>query len=460
MLFTLAQLREITGGQLRLGGMAPRHGETTHVGPVVIDSRRAQAEMTFWALRGPRFDGSCFAEDALVRGASGVVTERDVEPWAGRWSLRVGDGLQALWSLARWHRRQFTGNVVGVTGSVGKTTARLMIDTVLQSKFSGTTSPQNYNNHIGVPLSLLRLEQEHRYAALELGASAKGEIAKLAEICQPQIGVITRIGEAHLGSFGTQRDLAEAKAELLIALPCNGVAVLNGDDPWQRQLAARTSARIVWTGRSADCDLAAVDVHSAGGSLQFRVDAQRYSVPVWGRHHLSSALAAIAVGLEFGMTPVEIAAALADFQPPVMRCRVSDVGESKLIDDSYNASPSAMSSALSLLREVDVPGERIVVCGDMKDLGAQSRQWHRRLGEEVVTGCGADHLFACGDHADDVVLAAREAGMPAARATACREVEHIIPLVQRTMRRGSAVLVKGSRAMGMERVAEVIRKAA
>ncbi len=415
MLFTLRQLREITAGQLRLGAMPPRHGETTHVGPVVTDSRRVQAEMTFWALRGPRFDGSCFAEDAMVRGASGVVTQRDVEPWAGRWSLRVADGSRALWALARWHRREFTGSVVGITGSVGKTTTRLMIDAVLGSKFSGVASPHNYNNHIGVPLSLLRLEREQRYAALELGASAKGEIARLAELCQPQIGVITRIGEAHLGTFGTQRDLAEAKAELLPALPRDGVAVLNGDDPWLRQLAVRSACRVLWVGRTAACDLSAVEVHSAGGLLQFRVDSQRYTVPVWGRHHLTSALAAIAVGLEFGLAPAEIAAALADFQPPSMRCQVTDVAGGKLIDDSYNSSPSAMRAALQLLREVEVPGERVVVCGDMKDLGPSSQQWHRRLGDDVVTRCGADRLFACGDHADDVAAGgprSRHAGSP------------------------------------------------
>ncbi|HZZ26521.1 MAG TPA: UDP-N-acetylmuramoyl-tripeptide--D-alanyl-D-alanine ligase [Pirellulales bacterium] len=458
MVLTLAQLREITGGQLRLAAMPPRHGETTHVGPIVTDSRRIQAEMVFWGLTGPRFDGSCFAEDALVRGASGVVVAgRNVEPWAGRWSLRVEDGLKALQSLAAWQRRQFVGKVVAVTGSVGKTTTRLMIDTVLQSKFSGTTSPHNYNNNIGVPLSLLRLEREHQYAALELGASAPGEIAELAKLCRPQIGIITRIGEAHLGGFGNQQQLAAAKAELLEALPQDGLAVLNRDDPWQRQMRHRCAGRVVWTGRGPNCDLSASEVRSAGGRLQFRVDRQNYEVAVWGRHHLTSALAAIAVGLEFGMSPAEIAAALAGFQPPSMRCQVTDEAGVKVIDDSYNASPSAMRAALELLREVDAPGERVVVCGDMKELGAASRQWHRQIGEEVVTRCGADRLIACGDHANDVVIAARAAGMPSARATACQAMEETISLAKYLTQPGSAVLVKGSRAMGLERVVEAIR---
>jgi UDP-N-acetylmuramoyl-tripeptide--D-alanyl-D-alanine ligase len=458
---TLAQLRDITGGRLRLAAMPPRDGELAHVGPIVTDSRRVQADTVFWGMKGARFDGACFAEDALVRGTAGVVVAgREIEPWAGRWALVVDDGLSALWRLAAWYRQQFTGQVVAITGSVGKTTTRLMIDSVLKSKFAGTTSPQNFNNHVGVPLSLIRLEPEHRYAAIELGASSVGEIARLAELCRPQLGVITRIGEAHLEGFGSQRELARAKGELLTALPLGGVAVLNGDDSWLRQMASQTTARVVWTGKGPDCDVTALDVRYADGVLRFRVDAQRYRVPVWGRHHLTSALAAIAVGLEFGLSPGEIAEALAGFQPPEKRCRVTESAGAQWIDDSYNASPSAMRAALEVLREMDAPGEHVVVCGDMKELGESSSRWHRRLGEEVVTRCGADRLIACGDHAEEVVSAAREAGMPAARATYVPDAEATIPLVRKVVRQGNAVLVKGSRVMGMERVLEAIRKAA
>jgi UDP-N-acetylmuramoyl-tripeptide--D-alanyl-D-alanine ligase len=461
MLLTLAQLRDITGGQLRLAAMPPRHGETTHVGPITTDSRRAQADTVFWGLKGPHFDGSCFAEDALVRGAAGVVVSgRDVEPWPGRWSLRVENSLDALWKLSAWRRNQFTGRVVAITGSVGKTTARLMIDTVLRSKIAGLTSPQNYNNHIGLPLTMLRLEREQKYAAFELGASASGEIEKLAGLCRPQIGVITRIGEAHLGGFGSQRQLAEAKAELLRALPANGLAVLNGDDSWVRQMADRCAARIVWIGRGGNCNYSAVDIRASAGELEFWVENQQYRVPVWGRHHLIGALSAIAVGREFGMTPAEIAMALAAFQPPPMRCQVTNTSGIKLIDDSYNASPSAMRAAFDLLREVDAPGEHVIVLGDMKELGPTSRQWHRRLGEEAVTRCGADRLIAYGEHADDVVLAARKAGMKSAQATACRQMDEVISLSISAARPGSAVLVKGSRAMRLDRVAETLRRAA
>lgn len=460
-MLTLAQLRDITGGQLRLASMPPRHGETTHVGPVVTDSRRVQAEMVFWGLPGSKFDGACFAEDALVRGASGVVVAgREVTPWAGRWSLQVEDALKSLWALARWHRRRFAGRMIAVTGSVGKTTTRLMIDAVLGSKFSGTTSPHNYNNHVGVPLSLLRLEAEHDYAAIELAANRPDEIATLTELCRPQVGVVSRIAEAHLGGFGSQQALAEAKTDLIAALPTDGIAVLNGDDAWLRRLAHRTQAKIVWVGREGDCQVVAHDIRCRGGLLQFRVEQQRYRVPVWGRHHLNGALSAIAIGREFGMSAGEIAAALMDFDPPSMRCQVSEIGGAKLIDDSYNSSPTAMRAALKLLHEVDVPGERVIVCGDMAELGEASSDWHRKLGQEIVTQCGADRLIACGQHAEEIIRAARKSGMPEARTVACRLAEEAIPWVQPAIQQGNAVLVKGSRSMGMERVVEAIRRAA
>ncbi len=460
-MLTLAQLRDITGGQLRLASMPPRHGETTQVGPVVTDSRRIQADMVFWGLSGPKFDGACFAEDALVRGAAGVVVAgRDVTPWAGRWSLRVEDGLKSLWALARWHRRRFAGRMIAVTGSVGKTTTRMMIDSVLGSKFTGTTSPRNYNNHVGLPLSLLRLEADHDYAAVELGANGPEEIRLLTDLCRPQIGVISRIAEAHLGGFGSQEALAQAKTDLIAALPKDGIAVLNGDDGWLRRLAHRTPARVIWVGRENDCQMMAHDIRCRGGLLQFRVEQQRYRVPVWGRHHLTGALAAIAIGLEFGMTHSEIATAMMDFDPPSMRCQVSDVGGAKIIDDSYNASPTAMRAALQLLRDVDTPGERVVVCGDMAELGDSSEDWHRQVGEEIVTRCGADRLIACGEYAEEVVQAARKFGMPEAKTVACRFAEDTIPLVRPAIQQGNAVLIKGSRSMGMERVVEAIRRAA
>ncbi len=240
MQLTLADLHELLGGTLRQGRMPPCDGDSTLVGRIATDSREVQPDDVFWGLAGPRFDGAHFAEDAFVRGAAGaIVAGRRVEPWAGRWSLEVEDSHQALWELAAWSRGQFSAPLVAVTGSVGKTTTRQMIDRVLGHRLSGLASPKNYNNHFGVPLSLLGLERWHQYAVVELAASAPGEIARLARLARPQIGVITNIGQAHLGGFGSQAAVAEAKAELLAALPADGCAILNGDDPWLRQIGER-----------------------------------------------------------------------------------------------------------------------------------------------------------------------------------------------------------------------------
>jgi UDP-N-acetylmuramoyl-tripeptide--D-alanyl-D-alanine ligase len=458
MQLTIGELHELLGGTLRMGAMPPCDGDAALVGRVAIDSRTIEAGDVFWGFRGPRFDGANFAEEAFVRGASGVVVSgRRVEPWAGRWSLEVNDSFEALWRLAAWSRQQFTASLVAVTGSVGKTTTRRMIDCVLGSRLAGTTSPRNFNNHVGVPLSLLQLERWHQYAAIELAATAPGEIRELAQLAKPWVGVITRIGEAHLGTFGSHEAIAAAKAELLAELPEDGCAVLNGDDPWLRRVAESCRARVIWVGRGADVDWQAEQVQSGRGRLRFRVAGQAYEVPVWGRHHLTSALCAIAVGRLFDFDPEEIAAALAGFEPVAMRCEVSRSGGATIVNDSYNSSPMAMRAALELLREIDSPGQRIIVAGDMGDLGEAAPAWHRRLGEEVVNLCGADLLIACGQHAGETASAATAAGMPHDRAIACRDWEQALPVLAEAMHSGDVVLIKGARVMGMERLVESLQ---
>ena len=350
------------------------------------------------------------------RGPSGAIVDvPNVKPPAGRWVLQVDDTTQALQRAADWQRSCFTGRVIAVTGSAGKTTTRQMIDKVLSSRFTGTASPQNYNNHLGVPLSILRWQESDAYAVIEMGASARGEIAELCRLARPALGVITNIGTAHLGSFGGPAAIAQAKGELLEALPSDGLAVLNGDDRQLRRIAERSRAVIEWCGRSGDCDVMATDVRSADGHLQFVVDQQPFSMPVWGRHHLTSALAAIAVGRAFGLSVAEISQALSDFEPPPMRCEVSSFGAARVINDAYNSNPLAMRAALEVLREDPSMGQRIVVCGDMRDLGTEAPRLHRQTGDEVVTVCGADLLVACGEHADDMVAGAIAAGMPSKR---------------------------------------------
>jgi len=454
---TLADLRQATGAKLVVG---PGVGDPRELPlrRVAIDSRVVQPGDLFWALRGTQRDGAEFVEHAFTRGASLVVVARsDVEPPLGCAVLEVNDTRRALWQAARWQRARFGGRVVAVTGSVGKTTARQMIDTVLGSQFHGTASPANYNNELGVPLGMLAWRADDDYAVLELAATARGEIARLASLARPHDGVITRVGDAHLGRFGGLEAVADAKAELLDVLPSSGNAVLNGDDPAQRRRARRSRAPICWVGRRSDCELVATDVHSAPGRLSFTIEDTRFHVPVWGRHHLAAALAAVGVGREWGIPLREIAVALADFQPPPMRCEVMDIGRFRVINDAYNASPLAMRAALDLLRETETPGRRFVVCGDMHDLGPAAAVQHERLGREVVTIGGADVLVACGKHAEDVVRGARQAGMPSRHVLGFPEPDDAAREVGELCNEGDVVLIKGSRAARMERVVAMLR---
>ncbi len=450
--FTLHDLRQAITGQCRLIG-ALRDVAQSPIRRVVIDSREVQAGDVFWALRGRHVDGSRFVDDAFRRGASGVVCRNSsVRPPIGCWALVVEDPLAALWSAAAWRRECFSGQLVAVTGSVGKTTARNMIHTVLGSQHEGVASPRNYNNHIGVPLGMLALNAKLDYAVFELGASALGEIAQLAELCRPRVGVITRLGDAHLGRFGGYRNIVLSKMELIAALPDDGLAVLNGDDARLRRHAARLRVAAVWTGRDAENDLVATHVRSRNGMLSFRVDGQSFRVPVWGRHYLHCALAAVAVGRWFGMRDAAIAEALANYEQPALRCQVVRVGGVSVINDAYNASPVAMRAALELLRDFETNGRRVVVCGDMLELGELSESLHCRLGEETVTLCVADALVVCGEKAQHVVQGAVKAGMPEERAVAFRWPEQAVPWLIDYLRPGDVVLVKGSRAMEMERI--------
>jgi len=257
----------------------------------------------------------------------------------------------------------------------------------------------------------------------------------LAELVRPEIGVITRLGEAHLGGFGSPESLVGTKLELLKHLPAGGWAVLSGDDERLRRAAACQGANVVWVGRSLDCDLVATGVESRNGRLHFMADRHPFDVPVWGRHHLG-----------------EIAAGLAAFEPPPQRCEISQVGDTTIINDTYNASPTAMRAALELLRNFEAPGRRVVVCGDMRELGEHSDEFHRRLGDEVVTLCGADLLVACGQHAQEVADGARQAGMSPTCVMACRSPQETLFLLDQALAPGDVVLVKGSRALAMERL--------
>jgi UDP-N-acetylmuramoyl-tripeptide--D-alanyl-D-alanine ligase len=469
---TLHDLLQSTGGRILPASRIPDTRDVA-LGRIVTDSRQVQAGDVFWALQGANFEGDCFVNEAFRRGAQGAVASRVESVPEDCWLLHVADTQQALVQWARWKRRRFTGIAIAVTGSVGKTTTRQMIHTVLKSRLKGTASPRNYNNHWGVPLSMFAIQPEHDYAVLELGASRFGEIAALADLSAPKVGVITQLGDAHLGGFGSRQGVAEAKTELLAALPASGQAVL-ADDSWLRAMASRCAAPITWIGTGPQCDLRAIDVEIGDGRLGFHVlyggreqpatagcesnKPLRFSVPVWGRHHIHAALSAIAVGRMMGFDLDEIAAALAQYQAVPMRCEVIDIRGATIINDTYNSNPTAMRAALELLCDFDAAGRRIVICGDMAELGPESIARHWQMGKDIVQIGGAELVIACGQFARHVTAGARSTGLVRARAVPCDTVEEAMPYVGQAVLPGDIVLVKGSRVMAMERVIEALKQ--
>lgn len=432
---------------------------TTVFGRVAFDSRAARPGDLFWALRGERHDAHTFLAEALNRRPAGCVVRRDRFDPANGPQVLVDDTLAALGAFARWYRRQQNATVIGVTGSFGKTTTREMVRSVLAAAMPGVASPRNYNNAFGVPMSILDIESGHRFAVLELAASAPGEIRHLAEIAEPEIGVLTGIGPAHLEGFGSEETLARTKGDLLESLPRTGLAVLAGDDPDVRRLAGRTGSRVVYVGCNDDNHLRATDVETELGRLRFRVDGKTYELPATGRHHLTAALSAVAIGRELGLTEHTIAEGLQSFQPVPGRCRFEQIGPWTVIDDTYNANPRSLQAACDLLRDCANGRRRILVLGEMRELGERTAEFHRHAGESAAAA-GIEHLVAVGEYADSVKHGAREAGLNEAHISICTSAQAAGERLEELIRPGDVVLVKGSRTAQLERIVERLRERA
>lgn len=425
---------------------------------IETDSRKVRRGDVFWALKGPRHDGHVFITDAHSRGAALCVAEKGRIP-KGIPAIAVADSLQALWDFAGWHRQRLDALLIGVTGSVGKTTTRHMLHAALSARFRGIQSPANYNNHWGVPLSLLTVQPEHEFAVIEFGASRVGEIAQLAALAQPEVGVLTAIGPAHLEQFGSIENICAAKAELLEALPDTGFAVINGDDERVRLAADRAACRVLRVGARANNDLIARGIEIDGESLRFQVDRSRFHVHAAGRHFLTSALLAVGVGREIGMHDAEIAAGLQTFRPVAGRCQVVTLGPWTVIDDTYNANPASMRAACELLRDWHTANQRVLIAGDMLELGPQSGEFHAGVGLEAAR-CGVSRLVALGAQAAHVARSAKEAGMDAGCLGACRDLDTLTLLLDCWLEPGDVILVKGSRGMHMEQVLEQLKQLA
>lgn len=407
-----------------------------------IDSRTVAEGELFVAIRGERFDGHDFVAAAAERGAAAALVE---QPVTGLPSVEVADTRAALGQLGHRWRARMSATVVGITGSNGKTTVKEMIAAILTRRGQTLATRGNYNNDLGVPLTLVRLGTEDRFAVIEMGANRPGEIARLAELAEPVVAVVTNAAAAHLEGFGTLEGVARAKGELFATLPGDGVAVINADDnfaPLWRELAG--DRRVISFGLTGDADVRASELDDTSFTLHTRGEEARVTLRLPGVHNVSNALAAAAcaAALESGID--DVVAGLAQVEIPAgrMQRRTADSG-ALLLDDSYNANPASLAAGLEVL--IELPGEHWLVLGDMGELGPDSGSLHREAGT-MVTTAGVNRLYTLGP------LAALAAACFDGDARCFYDRDELISGLKRDLHEGVACLIKGSRAMGMEHV--------
>lgn len=450
MSFTLQEITTATQGHLL-------HAEQQDAQPLRIetDSRRISSPCIFWALRGEQFDGHEFISAAVKAGAVACVVEdgQQARVPQGTPCVVVADSTLALADLARWHRSRLKVKVVGITGSFGKTTTREMVAAALSARLRVFQSKKNFNNHIGLPLCLLDLTDDYDVAVLELGASGVGEIEGLCEIAKPDLGIITGIGRAHSKGFGGIEKTTIAKGELAAALPTSGRLFLASSEPRHGQLAGLAHCPVTFVGTQISDDVYASHVSMRGGRLLVVVDSHEYTVSVAGPHFTRNVLLAIAVARELGLNPEEIAQGLSGFQPAPGRCQVRDLGAWTVIDDTYNASPEAMVAACQALGRWPTEGHRILVCGDMLELGSDSLSGHQDVGIAAVEA-GVDVVLSFGMLARTVVETALSAGLMPENAGSFTDLDELLERLKSELHLGDVVLVKGSRSMRMERVVD------
>ena len=423
---------------------------------ISTDTRTVKKGDVFFALRGDRFDGADYADKALTAGAQLAVVNADsAEKVSGeKHVVFVKDTVLALGSAARDYRSLYDGTVICVTGSSGKTTVKEMIRAVLESTFSVHASAGNFNNHIGLPLSLFGMGKHHECSVLELGMSAPGEIATLAQIACPDVGVVTNVGPAHMKFFESIDGIADAKTELLDNLGESGTSVINGDDDLLVARESRCRGKKVRFGIKTECDFRAerIDIHN-DGCVSFEVEGIGIDLQVPGLHTVYNALAAYTVGRILGVTGSEAAQALEKTSTPSMRLERIERDGVTYIDDSYNANPLSMKAAADVFRHTELPngGRKIAVLGDMLELGSIAEQAHREAGE-LFGSLGVDYLFFVGEHAEEYAGGAAAAGMNPEKMKMFKHVEDALSSIESIKKPGDVLFVKGSRALGMEKV--------
>jgi UDP-N-acetylmuramoyl-tripeptide--D-alanyl-D-alanine ligase len=456
--FTVMEIAEAVRGVVNGNG-------NTDVCGVSTDSRTVEPGELFIPLRGERFDGHEYIPAACQRGVRVFLAERE------RWDVRempteatcigVTDTLRALGDLAAFHRNRFSPEVTGITGSNGKTTTKEMLASILSRTGEGLKTSGNLNNLIGLPQMLFRLGAEHRWAVLEMGMSEPGEIDRLAGIARPAVGVITNASPAHLLSMGSVAAVASAKGELLMRLPAGGAAVINADDPLVSCLPSPAGVRRILFGFGKG-DVVAEDIRDLGREgQQFRLCLPSEKAPVrmrvFGRHNIANALAAASAAHATGVAADHIREGLESFVPFEKRFAPEELDGILLIDDSYNANPASMRAALVTVLSLKYRGRGIAILGDMLELGDSSEELHEQIG--MLAAGTVERLYLLGGMSGAIARGAMAGGLPASSILVAKSHGEIIDDAIRFLARGDCVIVKGSRGMRMETVAEGIRKA-
>jgi len=412
-----------------------------------VDSRTIQAGDLFFALRGPNHDGHDFVADVFRRGAGAAVVDRRVD--AAGVLLPVNDSLAALQALAAWARNRWGGQVIAVTGSAGKTTTKEIIASFLETEMPAGKSAGNLNNHVGLPLSILRLSDECRAAVLEIAMNHAGEIRRLAGIARPDVGVVTNVGHAHAESFGSIDDIAAAKRELIEALPPDAVAVLNADDPRVSRFREIHTGPVVTFGFAGDADVRAETVEYRQDGARFRLSGSvELETPLTGRHGVMNVLAAVAVARVFGIPPERLRDAARSLAPAKMRGERFTHAGVTVLNDCYNSNPEAVRAMIDSLR--DIPARRrCAVLGEMLELGRWSEALHRGVGRYAAES-GIHVLVGIRGAARHVIEEAVKAGLPDGAAYFFEDPAEAGDLLRGLLREGDAVLFKGSRGTRVE----------
>lgn len=453
-----------------LTGLRPGNAATV-ITEAAIDSRLVIPGSLFVAIPGERADGHDFIADAFRKGASFALIQRDVDPALRFLDLRNGPStipafdlhppfclyvdntVSALQKIARFWRRKLDLRVVGITGSVGKSTTKEVTAQVLSQRYRTLKNPGNLNNEIGLPLTMLRLGAGYEHAVLEMGFYVPGEIDFLCDIARPQVGVVSNVGTVHAERAGSQENIFLGKSELVHALPQDGVAILNFDDPWVRKMEEKTRARVFFYGLSPEAELWADGVEGLGlEGIRFRLHYQRETlhirIPMIGRHSVHTALRATAVGLVEGLTWQEIFDGLRQGHSQLRLVAVRSQAGALILDDTYNASPESMLAALNLLSELD--GRKIAVLGDMLELGPYERQGHEIVGMRAAQV--AQTLLTLGPRAHMIAEAARREGMRSNRVFEFQSHDLIVDWLKHNLSTSDAVLIKGSHGLRMDRI--------